>query len=126
MMAKSEEWVRVAAESDVQEGHGYETGVEIDGDGIGLFRLGGRYYALGECPHESGPLSQGIIDGHTVTCPWHSARFDIRTGDCLESAFACRVDGNVSIGAAASAEALSNCKTYAVKTENGEIFVRAE
>ena len=26
---------------------------------------------------------RGDIEGHEVTCPWHGARFDIRTGEVL-------------------------------------------
>ena len=35
------------------------------------------------CTHEEGPLAEGDIEGHEVTCPWHGARFDIRTGEVL-------------------------------------------
>jgi nitrite reductase/ring-hydroxylating ferredoxin subunit len=28
-------------------------------------------------------LAEGDIEGHEVTCPWHGARFDIRTGEVL-------------------------------------------
>ncbi|MGZ5234453.1 MAG: Rieske (2Fe-2S) protein [Burkholderiales bacterium] len=30
-----------------------------------------------------GKLAEGDIEGHEVTCPWHGARFDIRTGEVL-------------------------------------------
>jgi nitrite reductase/ring-hydroxylating ferredoxin subunit len=35
------------------------------------------------CTHEEGPLSEGEVLGHEVTCPWHGAKFDIRTGEVL-------------------------------------------
>jgi 3-phenylpropionate/trans-cinnamate dioxygenase ferredoxin component len=28
-------------------------------------------------------LVEGDIEGHEVTCPWHGARFDVRTGEVL-------------------------------------------
>ena len=28
-------------------------------------------------------MAEGDIEGHEVTCPWHGARFDIRTGEVL-------------------------------------------
>ncbi|MCT4555534.1 MAG: nitrite reductase small subunit NirD [Pelagimonas sp.] len=32
------------------------------------------------CPHKSGPLSEGIVHGHSVTCPLHNWVFDLNTG----------------------------------------------
>jgi len=32
------------------------------------------------CPHKAGPLSQGIVHGHHVTCPLHNWLIDLRTG----------------------------------------------
>jgi nitrite reductase/ring-hydroxylating ferredoxin subunit len=58
--------------------------VEIDAKEIALFNSGGEYYAIdNECTHVGGPLCEGDLDGHTVTCPWHGAEFDIRTGEVL-------------------------------------------
>jgi nitrite reductase (NADH) small subunit len=34
----------------------------------------------GVCPHEGGPLGEGIIEGSRVVCPWHAYAFDLRTG----------------------------------------------
>ena len=34
----------------------------------------------GICPHQGGPLADGIVEGTTVTCPWHGWQFDIRSG----------------------------------------------
>lgn len=33
--------------------------------------------------HRRGPLSEGTVEGAEVTCPWHGATFDIRTGAVL-------------------------------------------
>ncbi|MCR9125024.1 MAG: nitrite reductase small subunit NirD [Rhodobacteraceae bacterium] len=32
------------------------------------------------CPHRGGPLSEGIVHGHKVTCPLHNWVFDLKTG----------------------------------------------
>ena len=58
--------------------------VEIDGKEIALFNSGGEYFAIdNECTHVGGPLSEGDLDGQTVTCPWHGAEFDITSGEVL-------------------------------------------
>jgi nitrite reductase/ring-hydroxylating ferredoxin subunit len=55
--------------------------VDVAGRKIALFNLDGEFYALADdCTHEGGPLSEGEIRGAEVECPWHGARFDIRSG----------------------------------------------
>jgi nitrite reductase (NADH) small subunit len=41
---------------------------------VALFRAGDdRVFALlDRCPHKGGPLSQGIVFGHSVACPLHN------------------------------------------------------
>jgi nitrite reductase/ring-hydroxylating ferredoxin subunit len=34
-------------------------------------------------PHRQGPLSEGSLDGTTVTCPLHGAQFNVWTGAVL-------------------------------------------
>ncbi len=58
--------------------------VEVEGQKIALFRAGEAFYALSDtCTHRGGPLSEGTVEGAEVTCPWHGARFDIKTGAVL-------------------------------------------
>ncbi|SMF36334.1 assimilatory nitrite reductase (NAD(P)H) small subunit [Tistlia consotensis] len=40
----------------------------------GLFALDDR------CPHRGGPLSQGIVHGHAVTCPLHNWVIELASG----------------------------------------------
>lgn len=56
------------------------------------------------CPHKGGPLSQGIIHGHKVTCPLHNWVIELKTGEAVGpdegkvACFAVRVeDGIVSV-----------------------------
>jgi nitrite reductase/ring-hydroxylating ferredoxin subunit len=120
------EWVKVADAGDIGPGQGFETELVVNGEAVGLFFIDGKYYALGECPHEQGPLCQGIIEGTRVMCPWHSARFDITTGECIEGPTACRVEGDIRVGDEEAIEVLPACDTYQVKVEGNEIFVLLE
>jgi nitrite reductase/ring-hydroxylating ferredoxin subunit len=53
----------------------------------------GEFHAIdAECSHEGGPLGQGMVFGHTVSCPWHFAEFDVRTGESLDDIAPCDVD----------------------------------
>ena len=57
---------------------------EAGGHQIALFNVDGTVSAIeGTCTHRGGPLGEGSLEGTTVTCPWHGATFDVRTGNHL-------------------------------------------
>jgi len=71
--------VRAAASDAVAEGK--PIAVEVAGTNVALFRVEGRCYAIANaCPHRGGPLAEGELKGHVVTCPWHGWTWDVRTG----------------------------------------------
>ena len=46
-----------------------------------LARVGDKYYAAdNRCPHMSGKLSQGKLEGTVATCPRHGSQFDLTDG----------------------------------------------
>lgn len=56
--------------------------IEIDDKRVALFNLDGAYCALDDtCTHQGGPLSEGFVEEGIVTCPWHGARFNVKTGE---------------------------------------------
>ena len=58
--------------------------VEVNGNEIALFNVGGQFHAIdNSCTHVGGPLCEGEISGSEVTCPWHGATFDVTTGRVL-------------------------------------------
>ena len=60
--------------------------VEIEGKEIALFNVDGSFYAIeNTCTHAGGPLTDGEIEGDIVTCPWHGATHNIKTGEVLSA-----------------------------------------
>lgn len=56
---------------------------------VAVFNLGDRFVAYeNACPHQGGPVADGMIEGATVTCPWHAWCFDLRTGSLTLGDFA--------------------------------------
>lgn len=49
---------------------------------LALFNTGEKFLAVeNKCPHNGGPLADGIIGGSVVTCPLHNWRICLETGD---------------------------------------------
>lgn len=58
---------------------------------IAVFRTGSdELFALdNRCPHRGGPLSEGIVHGHAVTCPLHNWVVDLASGDAAAPDIGC-------------------------------------
>lgn len=59
--------------------------VRAGGRQIAVFRASDdAYFALDDrCPHRGGPLSQGIVHGHKVTCPLHNFVIELASGNAV-------------------------------------------
>jgi nitrite reductase (NADH) small subunit len=59
--------------------------VVLGDERIAVFRAGDdRLFALRDrCPHRGGPLSQGIVHGHRVTCPLHDWVIELASGEAV-------------------------------------------
>lgn len=99
-----EGWHDVAAEADLGEA---PLCLELQGREIVLVRYDGELRALeNRCPHTGGPLALGRCADGAISCPWHGARFDLKTGDCL------------------SGPSPRGVQTLEVRVADGRIFVR--
>jgi chlorite dismutase len=75
-------WTPVASLKEVRDGR--TKAVYAGGEQIALFNISGTVYAIGNrCSHANASLSDGVIEGTTVTCPNHGSRFDLETGEPL-------------------------------------------
>ena len=81
--AEQLEWIEVGPLAAIPQ-RGARTVRTADGD-IAVFRTADdRVFALDDhCPHQGGPLSQGIVAGETVTCPLHAWCLSLETGEAL-------------------------------------------
>ena len=76
------EYVKIARTDEIPPGQARM--VEVSGNEIALFNVGGTFHAIANnCTHVGGPLCEGEINGVEVTCPWHGATFDVTTGQVL-------------------------------------------
>lgn len=52
---------------------------------VGVFKNeDGTFFAIEmTCKHHGADLTEGTMDGNTVTCPRHGWQYDLNTGQCL-------------------------------------------
>ncbi len=99
------DFIKVAELSDLEDGD--LMAVEVDGEPVCLARVDGTIYAFTDnCTHIGGPLNEGELDDYVLTCPWHGAQFDVRTGKVLRG------------------PARQDILTYPVKVEGESILIR--
>jgi nitrite reductase (NADH) small subunit len=56
----------------------------IAGTAIAVANVEGTFHAISNtCAHAEGPLGEGGLEGHVVTCPYHAWEYDVRSGACL-------------------------------------------
>jgi nitrite reductase/ring-hydroxylating ferredoxin subunit len=95
----------VGKTSEISEGKMQK--VTVDGRDILVANIGGSFYACDDtCTHSGASLSEGTLDGNTITCGWHGAKFDCKTGK-LEK-FPAKI---------------KDLKSYKTTVESGTLFV---
>lgn len=75
----SEQWVRIARTTDLPLREGRVA--RIGALELALFHLGDQVLAVdNRCPHEGGPLCDGIVTGRSVVCPLHAWKVNLVDG----------------------------------------------
>ncbi len=76
----TDEWLEIGALEDIPP-RGARVVKTSRGD-VAIFRTADdKIFALDDrCPHKGGPLSQGIVQGDSVTCPLHNWVISLETG----------------------------------------------
>ena len=99
------DFIKAAELSELEEGELLP--IEVDSELVCLAMVEGTVYAFTDnCTHISGPLNEGDLERYILTCPWHGARFDIRTGEAVRG------------------PARQDILTYPVKVENDAIYIQ--
>lgn len=101
-------WERVARVEDVPTDVPLAVTL-VDGRRLCLVRVHEEVFAVEDrCPHRDFPLSGGDMVNGCLECPWHGARFDVRTGQCMSGPSegdavavfpVLQMNGNVLVGA---------------------------
>jgi nitrite reductase/ring-hydroxylating ferredoxin subunit len=74
--------VKVAKKVDIPIGKMVH--LEVEGKEILIANVDGKFYAIDDrCGHMNARLSMGTLVNTVVTCPQHSARFDVTTGKLI-------------------------------------------
>lgn len=128
--------------------------VKVAGRSVGIFNVEGEFFALrNQCPHEGGPLCEGLLTGflksrmpgdydysrrgEIVRCPWHQWEFDVKTGQSWFDPAKTRVRkydvgvgtecGESVDGEAVSKDGVRNgpftAETYDVSVERRQVFL---
>jgi nitrite reductase/ring-hydroxylating ferredoxin subunit len=58
--------------------------ITAGGKEIVVTKLDGNYYAMDNvCSHAGADLHEGELSNNELTCPWHGAKWDIKTGNLI-------------------------------------------
>ena len=100
----TDDWAQICALEDIP--HLGSRVVRSDTGDIAIFRNDGQVFAVHDkCPHKGGPLSQGIVHGNTVTCPLHSWKIQLESGEAVAPDAGC-------------------ARAFDVKVDNGQVLLR--
>jgi 3-phenylpropionate/trans-cinnamate dioxygenase ferredoxin subunit len=108
---KEARWVRVASTDEIPQ-DSFKC-VSCEGLDIDIFHLEDNFYAIGDiCTHAETSLCEGDfyedMRGWVIECPLHGSQFDVTSGEAV------------------SLPATGNAGKYAVRVEDGEVYLNPD
>jgi nitrite reductase (NADH) small subunit len=98
-------WLAVTDDENIPPREG--RAARIGNRELAIFNLGDRFLAVdNRCPHQGGPLCDGIVAGALVVCPLHNWKVSLETGIVARP-----LDTNACV------------RTYATRVEAGVVMV---
>ena len=97
-------WHRICRVEDIPRMGGRT--VRVDQMEVAIFRLSdNRIRAVdNRCPHQQGPLADGMVSGETIICPMHARKISLESGEMLPPDSGC-------------------VKTWPTKVEDGQVLL---
>ena len=90
---------------EIPSGHTYKT--KIDGKEILIINECGNFYAIDDtCTHAGASLAEGKLEGDSIICDWHGAKFNYKNGKL--NWFPSKID---------------NIRSYKISLESEDIFI---
>ncbi|MCY7314737.1 MAG: nitrite reductase small subunit NirD [Rubrivivax sp.] len=101
-------WTRICRMADIPA-LGARRVARAAGPEVAIFRTADDqvFALLDRCPHKGGPLSQGIVFGHSVACPLHNWTIALASGAAQAPDHGCTA-------------------RFAVRLEHGDVFLDAD
>ena len=101
----SDQYIEVADLADIPD-PGRKL-VEVGDRLVVVFHVSGEVSCIDDvCTHDGGTLADGQLEGTTIACPRHGAKFDIKCGKAL------------------TMPATEDTVAHDAKVENGKVYVR--
>jgi len=106
-MNTQKQWIRITACENIPLREG--RAVKVGDKDIAIFNLGERFLAVdNRCPHNGGPLADGIVSGTTVVCPLHAWNVDLECGSVTKPS-----------------NTTACVRTFQTRVENGVVLLEA-
>ena len=92
------DWIRICRREDIPA-LGARRVQREQGAPVAVFRAADDqvFALLDRCPHKGGPLSQGIVFGHSVACPLHNWSIGLADGCAQAPDVGCTVKFSVRV-----------------------------
>jgi 3-phenylpropionate/trans-cinnamate dioxygenase ferredoxin subunit len=115
------DFVEVSSKDELKDG--VMKKIMVKGRELLLVNVGGNIYCTDvHCPHLSGDLSKGTLQGTVLICPVHHSRFDLKDGSVVQWTNWSGIVASVS----RILKSPRDLKTYPVKVDGDKVLVNID